>query len=53
LNDLNIACQKNCIKWMSDAYSVTTLWQTILSMFPSTDVVAWQKGILIINEMYG
>lgn len=43
LNDLNTACQKNGIKWMSDAYSVTTLWQTILSMLPSTDVVAWQK----------
>lgn len=53
LNDLNTACQKNGIKWMSDAYSVTTLWQTILAMLPTTDATAWQKGILKINEKHG
>lgn len=53
LNDLNIACQKNDIDWMSETYSVTTLWQTIPSMLPSTNATAWQKGILIINEKHG
>ena len=53
LNDLNIACKKNGLDWMSDTYSVTTLWQTIPSMLPSTDATAWQKGILIINEKHG
>ena len=53
LKDLNTACQKNGIKWMSEAYSVTTLWQTILVLLPSTDATAWQKGILIINEKHG
>ena len=53
LNDLNTACQKNGIEWMGDAYSLTALWQTIPTRFPSTDALAWQKGILIINERYG
>ena len=52
LNALNIACQKNSIDWMSDAYCVTTLWQTIPSMLPTTDATAWQKGILIINKKH-
>lgn len=53
LNDLNTACQKNSIKWMSDTYSVVTLWQTILPILPSTDATSWQKGIIIINEKNG
>lgn len=53
LNDFNTACQKNGIKWMSDAYSVTTLWHSIPSMLSSTDLYSWQKGIILMNNIYG
>lgn len=53
LNDLEMACQKNGIDWTTDAYNISTLWQTILSLLPSSDELAWQNGLVIINKKHG
>lgn len=55
LNDLDMRCQKMGIDWTSKEYCLMSVWDTILSDF-SKDIVyrnlCWQKGLIIINEMY-
>lgn len=53
LNDLDRACQHNGLKLKKDIYFMDNLWQTILPLLPSTEVLSWQKGIMIINEKHG
>lgn len=53
LNDLKMACQKNGIDWTTDAYNISTLWLTILPLLPSSDELAWQNGLVIINKKHG
>lgn len=53
LEELDRTCRKNGIEWMSEDYHISTLWQTLLPLLPTTELLAWQKGIMIINEKHG
>ena len=50
LSDLDVVCRKCHIPWMTPAYQTSPLWQTIWPMLPSSDVLSWQKGVMMLEQ---
>lgn len=52
LEELDFACKKNSIRWMTDEYNVLSIWNKIQSLLPTHSCLDWQRGLKFINNKH-